>query len=158
MPPSTSPAAAGRALAEDSEQPQQCCQTTKVSNVQITPVSPDTMKKKHISRKMYFKEITPKQGSSSSAHGCAQVLLLPRKQDLLGEHLLAPKVGPYTQVCISAASAERKMQGMRHFKEEIFLSMVLSFGNLLCAPNPIVSETRRTKAATHQDSKLQGLS
>lgn len=115
------------------------------------------MKKKHISRKMYFKEITPIQSSSSSAHGCAQALLLPRKQDLLGEHLLAPIVGPYTCVCISAASAERKMQGMRHFKK-IFLSTVLSFGNLLCAPNPIVSETRRTKAATHQDSKLQGLS
>lgn len=94
MPPSTSPAAAGRALAEDSEQPQQCCQTTKVSNVQITPVSPDTMKKKHISRKMYFKEITPKQGSSSSAHGCAQVLLLPRNSaGLAGGASPCPKSG-----------------------------------------------------------------
>lgn len=49
----------------------------------MTSVSPDMMNKKHISRKMYFKEITSIQGSSSSAHSHVQSLLLPRKQDLL---------------------------------------------------------------------------
>lgn len=97
------------------------------------------------------------QGSSSSAHGRAQGLLLPRKQNLPVEHLLAPAVGLYPWGCIKEASAEQKIQGMRHLKK-ILLSKVLSFGNLLCVPNPIVSETHRTKAATHQDSKLQGLS
>lgn len=111
----------------------------------------------HISRKIYFKEITSVQGSSSSAHGRAQAPLLSRKQDLSVEHLLAPAVDLYTWGWIKEASAKQKMQGMRHLKN-ILLSKVLSFSNLLCAPNPIVSETRRTNAATHQDTKLQGLS
>lgn len=53
------------------------------------------MNKKHISRKMYFKEIALIQGSSSSARGRAQAPLLPRKQDLPVQHLLAPAMGLY---------------------------------------------------------------
>lgn len=39
---------------------------------------------------MYFKEITSTQGSSSSAHGHAQALLLPRKQDLPQQWISTP--------------------------------------------------------------------
>lgn len=50
VPPNTLPAA-GHPLAEDPEQPPQCCWTTEASNMQITPVSPDK-----IIAKAYFTE------------------------------------------------------------------------------------------------------
>lgn len=49
--PNTLPAAAGHLLPEDPEQPQQCSETTKASNLRITLVSPGKM-----TSKAYFKE------------------------------------------------------------------------------------------------------
>lgn len=64
--------------------------------------------KMRISRKMNFKEITSIQGSSSSAHGRAQAPLLPRKQDLSVEHLLAPAV-----VSIPGAGSRQTLQNKK---------------------------------------------
>lgn len=66
-----------------------------------------------ISRKMNFKEITSIQGSSSSAHGRAQAPLLPRKQDLSVEHLLAPAV-----VSIPGAGSRQTLQNRKNAGNE----------------------------------------
>lgn len=108
---------------------------------------------------MYFEEMTPRQGSGSSARGRARVPLLPRKPGLLGEHLLAPAARIRARGCtITDSLQNKKNAGSEALQEgEISLSARVSFSNLLHAPSPIVSETRgRTKAAANQDSKLQG--